>query len=167
MEIDKNRLLKTVESVQKDNKCRKEIEEKLYEVGYKKPPVSGQFKKGQSGNLRGRKKKVIPKTIMDALRLAFIKEVTITNEKGSREKISFIQAFAQKIVQDVIKHDGPSRKLILQNLNLLNFNFWQMIEEKALEDFVPETNENNEKYLRETMAFLWDDYFRNHPEMNL
>ena len=42
-----------------------------------------------------------------------------------------------------------------------------MIEEKALEDFVPETNENDEKYLRETMAFLWDDYFRNHPEMNL
>lgn len=167
MEIDKNRLLKTVESVQKDNKYRKEIEEKLYEVGYKKPPVSGQFKKGQSGNPRGRKKKVIPKTIMDALRLAFIKEVTITNEKGSREKISFIQAFAQKIVQDAIKHDGPSRKLLLQNLNLLNFNFWQMIEEKALEDFVPETNENDEKYLRETMAFLWDDYFRNHPEMNL
>ena len=135
MEIDKNRLLKTVESVQKDNKCRKKIEEKLYEVGYKKPPLSGQFKKGQSENPRGRKKKVIPKTIMDALRLAFIKEVTITNEKGSREKISFIQAFAQKIVQDAIKRDGPSRKLLLQNLNLLNFNFWQMIEEKALEDF--------------------------------
>lgn len=96
MEIDKDRLLKTAETIQNDNKCRREIKEKLYEVGYKKPPVSGQFKKGQSGNPKGRKKKVIPKTIMEALRLAFIKEIMITNEKGSREKISFIQAFAQK-----------------------------------------------------------------------
>lgn len=50
MEIDKDRLLKAAETIQNDNKCRREIKEKLYEVGYKKPPVSGQFKKGQSGN---------------------------------------------------------------------------------------------------------------------
>ena len=49
MEIDKDRLLKAAETIQNDNKCRREIEEKLYEVGYKKPPGSDQFKKGQSG----------------------------------------------------------------------------------------------------------------------
>ena len=123
MEIDKDRLLKAAETIQNDNKCRREIEEKLYEVGYKKPPVSGQFKKGQSGNPKGRKKKVIPKTIMEALRLAFIKEITITNEKGSREKIPFIQAFAQKIEQDDIKKDGPTRKMILQNQNYIKIDF--------------------------------------------
>ena len=149
MEIDKDRLLKAAETIQNDNKCRREIKEKLYEVGYKKPPVSGQFKKGQSGNPKGRKKKVIPKTIMEALRLAFIKEIMITNEKGSREKISFIQAFAQKIVQDAIKNDGPTRKMLLQNLNLLNFDFWQMIEDKAFEDFEPETSKIGRASCRE------------------
>lgn len=161
MEIDKDRLLKAAETIQNDNKCRREIKEKLYEVGYKKPPVSGQFKKGQSGNPKGRKKKVIPKTIMEALRLAFIKEITITNEKGSREKIPFIQAFAQKIVQDAIKNDGPTRKMLLQNLNLLNFDFWQMIEDKAFEDFEPETSKDDEQYLRETLHKLIDYYYLN------
>lgn len=161
MEIDKDRLLKAAETIQNDNKCRREIKEKLYEVGYKKPPVSGQFKKGQSGNPKGRKKKVIPKTIMEALRLAFIKEITITNEKGSREKIPFIQAFAQKIVQDAIKNDGPTRKMLLQNLNLLNFDFWQMIENKAFEDFEPETSKDDEQYLRETLYKLIDYYHLN------
>ena len=161
MEIDKDRLLKAAETIQNDNKCRREIKEKLYEVGYKKPPVSGQFKKGQSGNPKGRKKKVIPKTIMEALRLAFIKEITITNEKGSREKIPFRQAFAQKIVQDAIKNDGPTRKMLLQNLNLLNFDFWQMIEDKAFEDFEPETSKDDEQYLRETLYKLIDYYHLN------
>ena len=161
MEIDKDRLLKAAETIQNDNKCRREIKEKLYEVGYKKPPVSGQFKKGQSGNPKGRKKKIIPKTIMEALRLAFIKEITITNEKGSREKIPFIQAFAQKIVQDAIKNDGPTRKMLLQNLNLLNFDFWQMIEDKAFEDFEPETSKDDEQYLRETLYKLIDYYHLN------
>lgn len=161
MEIDKDRLLKAAETIQNDNKCRREIKEKLYEVGYKKPPVSGQFKKGQSGNPKGRKKKVIPKTIMEALRLAFIKEITITNEKGSREKIPFIQAFAQKIVQDAIKNDGPTRRMLLQNLNLLNFDFWQMIEDKAFEDFEPETSKDDEQYLRETLYKLIDYYHLN------
>lgn len=161
MEIDKDRLLKAAETIQNDNKCRREIKEKLYEVGYKKPPVSGQFKKGQSGNPKGRKKKVIPKTIMEALRLAFIKEITITNEKGSREKIPFIQAFAQKIVQDAIKNDGPTRKMLLQNLNLLNFDFWQMIEDKAFEDFELETSKDDEQYLRETLYKLIDYYHLN------
>ena len=161
MEIDKDRLLKAAETIQNDNKYRREIKEKLYEVGYKKPPVSGQFKKGQSGNPKGRKKKVIPKTIMEALRLAFIKEIMITNEKGSREKIPFIQAFAQKIVQDAIKNDGPTRKMLLQNLNLLNFDFWQMIEDKAFEDFEPETSKDDEQYLRETLYKLIDYYHLN------
>ena len=161
MEIDKDRLLKAAETIQNDNKCRREIKEKLYKVGYKKPPVSGQFKKGQNGNPKGRKKKVIPKTIMEALRLAFIKEITITNEKGSREKIPFIQAFAQKIVQDAIKNDGPTRKMLLQNLNLLNFDFWQMIENKAFEDFEPETSKDDEQYLRETLYKLIDYYHLN------
>lgn len=94
----------------------------------------------------------------------FIREATITNENGTREKIPFIQLFAQKIVQDAIKNDGPSRKMLLQNLNLLNFDFWQMIENKAFEDFEPETSEEDEKFYKDTLRKILEDYYRNNPE---
>ena len=41
-------------------------EEKDYEVGYKKPPKKNQFKKGQSGNPKGRPKLI--KNFEDDLR---------------------------------------------------------------------------------------------------
>lgn len=163
MENNKERILKIAESIQRDNKNREEIKKKVSEVGYKKPPVSGQFKKGVSGNIKGRPKKMPPKTILEALRLAFIKEVTITNEKGSREKISMIEVFAQKIIQDAIKKDGPTRKLLLQDLKLLNFNFWQMLEDMALKDFEPETSPKDEKDFKETLHKLLDTYYQNNP----
>lgn len=57
MENNIDKFLEIQDSLNKDNEQHKEIKDKLYEVGYKKPPVSGQFKKGVSGNPRGRKKK--------------------------------------------------------------------------------------------------------------
>lgn len=46
-----------------------------YEVGYGKPPVSGRFVKGKSGNPRGRKKRVAPKPAVDeATRDQFLSE---------------------------------------------------------------------------------------------
>ena len=45
--------------------------------------------------------------------------------------------------------------------NLLNFDFWQMIEDKAFEDFEPETSKDDEQYLRETLYKLIDYYHLN------
>jgi len=163
MENNKERMLKIAESLERDNKNRQAIKKKISEIGYKKPPVSGQFKKGVSGNPKGRPKKMPPKTILEALRLAFIKEVTITNEKGSREKISMIEAFAQKIIQDAIKKDGPTRKLLLQDLKFLNFDFWRMLEDKALQDFEPETSLEEEKYFKNTLHRILNEYFQDNP----
>lgn len=42
-------------------KKKAEMANAPYKVGYKKPPVSSQFKKGQSGNPRGRKKSLSQK----------------------------------------------------------------------------------------------------------
>lgn len=122
-------LIKAFDAVTRDSQRRNEIKKEVYKVGYKKPPVSGQFKKGQSGNPRGRKKKILPRTFNEALKLAFIKEISITNEKGIKEKISLIQVLAQRIIQDAIKNDGPSRKMLLQNKQLMNFDFMHMMEE--------------------------------------
>ena len=67
-------------------------------------------------------------------------------------------------MQDAIKNDGPSRKMLLQNLNLLNFDFWQMIENKAFEDFEPVTSEEDAKFYKDTLHKILEDYFRNNPE---
>lgn len=65
-------LIKAYDAVTRDSQRRNEIKKEVYKVGYKKPPKSGQFKKGQSGNPRGRKKKILPKSVNEAIRLAFI-----------------------------------------------------------------------------------------------
>lgn len=164
MENNLNKIKRIRDSIRRDNERVDEIKQEIYKVGYKRPPISGQFKKGVSGNPRGRKKKELPRTILEALQLAFIKEATITNEKGSRERISFIQLFAQKIVQDAIKNDGPSRKMLLQNLKLLNFDFLRMLENKAMEDFEPETSEEDKRYYKQCLDNIFDNYFRNLPD---
>jgi hypothetical protein len=56
-----------------------------YEVGYGKPPKGAQFKKGASGNPKGRPKK--PLDFDDEL-LRESRSLVIINENGKRQRIS-------------------------------------------------------------------------------
>lgn len=51
-----------------------------YEIGYKKPPKSTQFKPGQSGNARGRPKG--SKTIPALIRSVFDRKIKVKGPKG-------------------------------------------------------------------------------------
>lgn len=84
-------------------KKKAEMANEPYKVGYKKPPVSSQFKKGQSGNPRGRKKKPIPETIYQALCNELCQMVTIDNPTGSKEKLHIFELLVKSIIQDAIK----------------------------------------------------------------
>lgn len=97
-------------------KKKAEMANEPYKVGYKKPPVSSQFKKGQSGNPKGRKKKPIPETIYHALCNELCQMVTIDNPTGSKEKLHIFELLVKSIIQDAIKKDGISRKFIMENL---------------------------------------------------
>lgn len=154
-------LIKAYDAVTRDSQRRNEIKKEVYKVGYKKPPISGQFKKGQSGNPRGRKKKILPRSLNEAIKLAFVKEISITNEKGIKEKISLIQVLAQRIIQDAIKNDGPSRKMLLQNKQLMNFDFMHMMEEIALQDFEPEATKEQEKALKDLIVKVINNAAKN------
>jgi len=57
-----------------------------YEVGYGKPPKKNQFKKGQSGNPQGRKKKSQRKTDMKSLFEEIGNETLMVNGKSLMKK---------------------------------------------------------------------------------
>lgn len=65
--------------------------------GYRKPPKSGQFKKGQSGNPRGRPKRKKLKTEKEILRQILSEPITI-RENGVPRTVTKGQALAHMLV---------------------------------------------------------------------
>jgi hypothetical protein len=73
-----------------------------YEIGYKRPPKSSQFKKGRSGNPKGRPKS--SKNLITLLEKELDQPV-IVNENGRKRKLSRRQAMAKRIVADALQGD--------------------------------------------------------------
>jgi len=78
-----------------------------YEVGYGKPPKSGQFLKGQSGNRRGRPKgaKNFKTIINDAARA----KVFITSQ-GQKKSVSKLEASAIQFMNKAVTGDTRAFK---------------------------------------------------------
>jgi hypothetical protein len=87
-----------------------------YDVGYRKPPVHTRFKKGQSGNPKGRPKGKI--TIVDldaALAQALSAQIPVT-ENGRPRKISKLRALLTQTVNKGLKGHHASTSLIMAQL---------------------------------------------------
>jgi len=82
-----------------------------YDVGYKKPPKKTQFKKGQSGNSKGRPKG--SRNIATLLEEALFRKVTIKDERGSR-KVTFVEALVHKMSVDALKGDPRAATKIIE-----------------------------------------------------
>lgn len=80
-------------------------------VGYKNPPEHTRFKKGTSGNLKGRPKRPKPPAL-SALDQELAMKVTLPN--GS--KVSKEVLIARATVNDAIRGDAQARKLIFQHM---------------------------------------------------
>jgi len=85
-------------------------EKRDYEVGYGKPPHRTRFKKGQSGNPRGRPSgsKNLSTLLSEALN-----EPVIVTENGRRRKISKRQAIIKQLVNQSAKGDWRAAKFLL------------------------------------------------------
>ena len=81
-----------------------------YEVGYGKPPRSTRFKKGQSGNPRGRPSgsKNLATLLSEALN-----EPVIVTENGRRRKISKREAIIKQLVNQSANGDWRAAKFLL------------------------------------------------------
>ena len=84
-----------------------------YEVGYGKPPRSTRFKKGQSGNPRGRSSgsKNLSTLLSEALN-----EPVIIAENGRRRRINKRQAIIKQLVNQSANGDWRAVKMLLEIL---------------------------------------------------
>ena len=80
------------------------------EAGYGKPPKSGMFKKGQSGNPKGRPKGV--KNFQTELRSVLRSKVTVT-EAGKLKSVSVVEAALMRLREKALKGDQRALEIVL------------------------------------------------------
>jgi hypothetical protein len=80
------------------------------EIGYKKPPQKHQFKKGKSGNPKGRPKKT--KNLGQAIFEAFHKPKTVMIG-GRSTKMAGVDVLAAKLVKDALELKKPALNKVI------------------------------------------------------
>jgi hypothetical protein len=88
----------------------------MYEIGYRRPPPSGQFKKGASGNPTGRPKG--SKNFFTLLEQELNQKVMV-NEGGRRKSVTRMQAMVMRLVAAALQGDP---KAVAALLDLLRRN---------------------------------------------
>jgi hypothetical protein len=87
------------------------------QVGYKRPPVESRFKKGQSGNPQGRRRRR-PATVA-AILADELQSTVVINENGRRLKVQRIQVLIKEAVNQATKGNFQPLVLITKILGSL------------------------------------------------
>lgn len=159
-----------------------------YEIGYKKPPKNGQFKKGQSGNPKGRplgsknKKKVFNDVLSQEITLAngevvdlrnavWRKAAKVTIEENNLSRLlSFLrfdmeanpELYAPQPEEGVPDHRDETITFLRQRIHELENRKTGVLllpPEMSIEEFEKKAKEHAEKQEREMKEFL-DEYDR-------
>jgi hypothetical protein len=92
-----------------------------YEVGYRKPPKHAQFKKGQSGNPKGRPKKVTPLNLATVVANTLRQTVELVDEKTNKKiTITKLEATIQRLVDNAVKGDHHAFRALSALTHLLD-----------------------------------------------
>ena len=79
-----------------------------YKLGSGRPPLHTRFKKGQSGNARGRRTKSLPASLADALN-----ETVVVTIDGRRRKITKREAILAQMVDKLASADLRATKMLI------------------------------------------------------
>jgi hypothetical protein len=88
--------------VSRNSEEHKEISEQAKQVGYGNPPESSRFKKGQSGNPKGRRK---GSHNVATVLTATLREKVIVNENGVRKTVTKLEAAIKQLVNKAASGD--------------------------------------------------------------
>jgi hypothetical protein len=98
---------------------KKRVSKGAHSVGYGKPPIKSQFKKGQSGNPEGRpkgSKNKKSKSYNERLRDIVLGEayrIISVQEEGGTVKIPILKAMLRSLAVKAVKGDPRSLKLMM------------------------------------------------------
>lgn len=95
-----------------NKQSKKQSKKQSSKVGYCNPPKEHQFKPGQSGNPKGRPKKIT--SVKEGIEVWLGKSVRVRDESGKIRNITCAEAIANKSLATAIETDGPTRRLFLQ-----------------------------------------------------
>lgn len=100
-----------------------------YEVGYKKPPKSGQFKPGHSGNPKGR-----PKDSKSLITIAddILSEKITINENGVQKSIPKREAIMRRIINYCMSGDLKSAQMLTTILKGTSLMAEEIDESKSI-----------------------------------
>ena len=85
-----------------------------HKVGYGCPPENSRFKKGQSGNPKGRPRNADRElTIAQEVMAALDEEITVT-QNGKKQKLTKKTLLATTLVNNAIKGDAKATSLLLR-----------------------------------------------------
>jgi hypothetical protein len=88
-----------------------------YEVGYGRPPLHTRFKKGQSGNPKGRrrKRKDADMTMSELMR-EVLREPIVVTVAGRKVKMSKGKAYVETLINRALTGDGRAASTVFQAL---------------------------------------------------
>jgi hypothetical protein len=92
------------------------MSKKQYDIGYKKPPVRTRFKKGQSGNPKGRPKGKVTIADADAVFDQVLSAHLPVSQNGRSHKMSKLEAMFTQTVNQSLKGHHPSTRLVFAHL---------------------------------------------------
>ena len=116
-----------------------------YEVGYRRPPASGRFRPGTSGNPKGRPKGT--RNFVTLLQQELQQTVTV-NENGRKRKITRQQAMVKRIVANALNGDARAILLLIDILKRTG-----QFNAQTAEDLLPDDHEAIlDSYLRKRQA---------------